>query len=306
MAFLDETGLAEVWSITKAKAMPTKETAALFGLGEGATVDAVLGQLGKHWWSRRTKTSTYSKCDPAVMKVHTTSGNKTFYRSTKVTITNGIVALSNPEAITIKSYTNVSTFNANIPGYYFAFETTGKYEVYYVDSTVTATYDSSGMSASVQRVVVVNNYGDCEYLCASDSSAYPIGNANGYEYCYLGTPFDNARNGAKIQTGSYVGTGAYGAGGKCTLTFNFEPKFVMVFSSSMGQLTGAAGSNTGVSYTIIAARPATSASHFYTTINYDYFEWEGNTFSWYSSGTYASSSSQLNYVGSTYYYLAIG
>lgn len=42
MAFLDETGLAELWSITKAKAMPTKETAALFGLGEDATVDDVL------------------------------------------------------------------------------------------------------------------------------------------------------------------------------------------------------------------------------------------------------------------------
>jgi len=42
MAFLDETGLAELWSITKAKAMPTKETAALFGLGEDATVDEVL------------------------------------------------------------------------------------------------------------------------------------------------------------------------------------------------------------------------------------------------------------------------
>ena len=41
MAFLDETGLAEVWSIIKAKAMPTKETAALYGLDEDATVDDV-------------------------------------------------------------------------------------------------------------------------------------------------------------------------------------------------------------------------------------------------------------------------
>ena len=47
MAFLDETGLAELWSITKAKAMPTKETAALFGLGEGATVDDVLRKIPK-------------------------------------------------------------------------------------------------------------------------------------------------------------------------------------------------------------------------------------------------------------------
>ena len=35
--------------------------------------------------------------------------------------------------------------------------------------------------------------------------------------------------GAKIQTGSYVGTGTYGASNPCSLTFDFEPVVVLVY-----------------------------------------------------------------------------
>lgn len=39
---------------------------------------------------------------------------------------------------------------------------------------------------------------------------------------------------AKIQTGSYVGTGTYGPSNPVTLTFGFTPKFVVVSDSSNG------------------------------------------------------------------------
>lgn len=118
---------------------------------------------------------------------------------------------------------------------------------------------------------------------------------------------------ARIAFGTYVGTGTFGKETPCTLTFDFEPKLVMVYSGSMGMLTGDS-TNSGGSNTIIAARPATSASRYGSygggiSIVYDYFTWDGNTFSWYSSsgGSQEKSGSiQLNYEGSNYYYMAIG
>ena len=37
---------------------------------------------------------------------------------------------------------------------------------------------------------------------------------------------------AKIQTGSYVGTGTYGADNPCSLTFDFEPHYIIVANKS--------------------------------------------------------------------------
>ena len=40
----------------------------------------------------------------------------------------------------------------------------------------------------------------------------------------------NIESRAKIQTGSYVGTGTYGANNPCSLTFDFVPKFLYIKS----------------------------------------------------------------------------
>ena len=39
---------------------------------------------------------------------------------------------------------------------------------------------------------------------------------------------------AKIQTGSYVGTGTYGVNNPCSLTFDFTPLFLMICRKDMG------------------------------------------------------------------------
>lgn len=53
------------------------------------------------------------------------------------------------------------------------------------------------------------------------------------------TLVDNAQSSAdskaRIQTGSYVGTGTYGKNNPCSLTFNFEPKFLLFFRQSIFQ-----------------------------------------------------------------------
>lgn len=42
---------------------------------------------------------------------------------------------------------------------------------------------------------------------------------------------------AKIQTGSYVGTGTYGASNPCSLTFDFSPKFLIMLNISTLQVS---------------------------------------------------------------------
>lgn len=53
------------------------------------------------------------------------------------------------------------------------------------------------------------------------------------------TLVDNAQSSAdskaRIQTGSYVGTGTYGANNPCSLTFDFEPKFLLFFQQNIIQ-----------------------------------------------------------------------
>lgn len=112
-----------------------------------------------------------------------------------------------------------------------------------------------------------------------------------------------------IVAGSYVGTGTYGSNNPCTLTFDFEPKLVMVYSASMGFCGGSYGSKADCSQ-FIAPRGAASASRVSSGSLYitDYFSWDGNAFSWYSSSNASSPTGalQLNKEGSTYCYLAIG
>ena len=43
---------------------------------------------------------------------------------------------------------------------------------------------------------------------------------------------------AKIQTGSYVGTGTYGASNPCSLTFDFVPKLILITQDDVQWLNG--------------------------------------------------------------------
>lgn len=109
--------------------------------------------------------------------------------------------------------------------------------------------------------------------------------------------------GAKIQTGSYVGTGTYGQDNPCSLTFDFEPKVVFL-------------SDTSVSYNIVPivcdAVKEVGAFKFQlygiywgtSIITYiGLLSMTANTLSWYNTD---SVQGQLNISGTTYPYVAIG
>ena len=114
---------------------------------------------------------------------------------------------------------------------------------------------------------------------------------------------------AKIATGSYVGTGTYGASNPCSLTFDFAPKavfvtgfydyptrkdyrtFGMLFSSGMGMCFGK------------FAYDNSSLGDFYP----NFVTVEGNTMYWYTdvAGDVAAVA-QANAGNGTYFYTVIG
>ena len=99
---------------------------------------------------------------------------------------------------------------------------------------------------------------------------------------------------AKVQTGSYVGTGTYGANNPCSLTFDFAPKLVII------RLTD--GSEAGIfvynskTYLSIGGRSGDS---------FGPCSQSNNTISWYYE--YEDGSiEQLNAPRRTYVWVAIG
>ena len=110
---------------------------------------------------------------------------------------------------------------------------------------------------------------------------------------------------ARIQTGSYVGTGAYGKSNPNTITFKYKPNVVFI-SSQNGQIATIMYGNTTF-YTGSGGGGRCPAT------------WNGNTLSWYDDGNYFDGDSvgstvgngssrpkwQLNELDVTYDYVAI-
>lgn len=108
----------------------------------------------------------------------------------------------------------------------------------------------------------------------------------------------------RVQTGTYVGTGTYGADDPNTLTFDFTPKLVIiseatriqngsVISQYITRLIAVHGTSvcpTDGEY--LASKPIATA----------YLTWGKQSLSWYSD----SATAQGNYEDITYHYIAIG
>lgn len=126
---------------------------------------------------------------------------------------------------------------------------------------------------------------------------------------------------ARVVTGTYTGTGTYGSSNKCTLTFDFAPKLVIVSESHMGAGFGTSfnsvygGAMVAVRHTTGVYGTGRLASKEGGTPNSSKevrhtFTWGDKSFSWYTytqiAGYYDTPNAQYNASGTTYYYLAIG
>lgn len=134
---------------------------------------------------------------------------------------------------------------------------------------------------------------DWQYVQSSSRSAYPdSGTSGGYEYEYLGIPFDNAVNAPKIVTGSYTGTGEYNSIHPNSLTFPGTPLFLAVGGANNFHFWAVRGDD---------ASGATRGSNgpVWVTLSWDE---NGNTVSWFNT---TSAEYQLNVANRVYTYIAI-
>lgn len=113
---------------------------------------------------------------------------------------------------------------------------------------------------------------------------------------------DVEADGVKIEVGSYVGTGTYGASNPNNLTFGFEPKVVIVHANKV---------NDFAQYCLIwvyGNKYATNSQHASTSSltkeTYVACSLSEKALSWHTTAT--SATCQLNESGKTYNYVAIG
>ena len=125
----------------------------------------------------------------------------------------------------------------------------------------------------------------------------------------LAAALGDAIGGCKIQTGSYVGTGTYGASNPCSLTFDFVPKIYGVVgyvtsSNSPGSTEGNLVCTVEQLTTTFAKAMVPVASAW--SYGYGKVSADGKTVSWYTTNATNSAQSQNNETGRIYYWYALG
>lgn len=289
-------------------------TAALYGLGTGAVPDEVLAELGRfqsglgneYIWEKnlRTVQKTYDLGteNPLYMCAYKWGGNQ----STVMTVTYADdidISPGNVASLKAPIYTVDVTWNdysaANVlKGKFFlaALDTGNIHENIIVKGSEdgeaskranTNTYIGVYFPAKPVENVQYNVIDQITYVNSPNANAYPPAEPDGYTY----TPLGQLGKQVKIETGSYVGTGTYGSGGKNSLTFDFAPAILIITADyannhyvNSGYIVCNSGGHSGQNGNIEA------------TVN-------GNTVSWYSGN---DAQVQLNTSGLTYNYVAIG
>lgn len=185
-------------------------TAALFGLGADAVPDdalALLGKYNQYWWKRRSLDITYpisvaTQATTIFSANSSQSPNSVSYSDSVSAGENG-VTLVNPSTVAINRGTasdGVTVSNNLFPGKYVTGvvgDSGGKIDgVYLIGDNPSFRFNSSGNPYTNYAYLVtsrtVYQYGDWEYVQSNDRNAYPdSGTSGGYEYQYLGVPFNN-------------------------------------------------------------------------------------------------------------------
>lgn len=160
-------------------------------------------------------------------------------------------------------------------------------------------------SATVPAGVVTSEYVTYDdppwnYLHSSDRNAYPDGGTqDGYEYEYLGIPFDNSVVSTRVFCGSYEGWGGYGEDNPNKLQLDFNPAMVLIMPKDANIYSGYSATNL-----MIYLRGKDSDRVGNSTGEYwRKYSFIGGTLSWYAEG---SAERQMNAASKTYYYIAIG
>lgn len=140
---------------------------------------------------------------------------------------------------------------------------------------------------------------------ANSSSTYGTYVSNYYEikeYKFKNLLGDFIGNAVKIETGSYIGTGTYGENNPNELTFEFEPKFVIIQQSVQSNMYSSYGICIAESGSLFRfAGNEENSSTNYGVVN---SKLNGKKFSYYTTSTDASY--QFNSNNNRYFYIAMG
>ena len=111
----------------------------------------------------------------------------------------------------------------------------------------------------------------------------------------------------KIATGSYTGTGTYGADNPCSLTFPFMPELVIITRKSGTMFSKPYGnSHKNLGFAILI-RGMESYTGNYSTDTYEVtILWSEHGISWYQESSYSNGDIMLNLSGVEYCFIAIG
>lgn len=134
-----------------------------------------------------------------------------------------------------------------------------------------------------------------EYVNSPYPNTYPPATDDGHRYTALGMLGEKVR----VATGSYTGNGNCGSNKPNTLSFDFEPKLVIIRTPSPG---GKNGNTHGL--TLVRGTDFQYTDTFGMYGAYVYVSWGTNSVSWYENRN--SPGDQCNENSNKYYYVAIG
>ena len=292
-------------------------TAALFGLGTDAVPDDALHLLSRfqsglgneYMWAKLNVTAGYYEIrtlKDSIYVIESESKLYTFKYSDSITIDEvGNLSLTNPLTFTATYSQFRSDYGTTLLGKYL--DTTGlahEAGIIFIPTNASINY-YNGRQVEIKNSYVISvgydeNRAFVGYVNSPSPDAYPPTVSDGNTYMPLGQLGDKAR----IATGSYTGTGTYGASHPNSLTFEFEPKAIFMWAVNNGIRLP----NELAATTYIAAIPANNA-YYYGGFDYPgqsrgqiKRSIDGKTITWYSTDP----GYQLNSSAFTYYYLAIG
>ena len=268
----------------------TDATAALYGMGADAVPDDVSRLLSRfnsalgneYLWEKTIVTPTYVEVKGSYSQRGIYNSYGPSGKAIQINQTDGSITIA--EAIDAMPFTSTYEYfwREQVP-FYVQFEE----ETFYVDGDVVSSGSAAINFSKVTTVTtelqnIKQSFG---YVNSPDPNAYPIN--DGYTYTPLGMFGEKAR----IETGSYVGTGTYGESNPNRLAFGFEPKVFIVISSSSGNAAAVGVNPHGVMSSWQGQNQKTAMQ----------MTW-GKTLSWYAS----SAQYQSNVSETVYTYCAIG
>lgn len=171
-------------------------------------------------------------------------------------------------------------------------------------------YFNASNSYGVRPCIILPSDGEYVYYTDADGNVYTEQEVETQLTDVLGNliqiPASQIKDGVKLETGSYTGTGTYGSSNPNSLTFGFVPKLVIVYPQSLNGADKISTQSFWVIFTQFTILRSTSNSNMIGASCDAPLSW-GNTLTWWtrSSGSDAANN-QGNMLNQVYQYIAIG